>query len=100
MKNFSLKYACEKGIDKIRGINWEGNQYIELVLIGATPAPYAIWHVSENYILRLPVKGIDPDAKTFTFIDNIQSYEEYFDKHIFPALMKKVNAMRKKCKRG
>ena len=95
-KVFSFNEACEKGIDKIKGVNWPDGQYIELSLIGVVPKPFVDWYDADgDLLINMPTCGIEPEAKTFTFIDGIESYEEYADKYIYPVLIRKASAMAK-----
>ena len=66
---FSFKEACENMISKIRFSNMPKGQYLEVVFINyGIPAPYLLWFVASDYILRLPVKGIQENFKSFTFV--------------------------------
>jgi len=95
---FSLTEAIDRGIDKFCFVE-EQNQIIELVFINGTLAPYALWYVHDN-IFRLPIAGFEATARSLTYINGITSYSEYFERYIIHELIKKVSAMRKRCRRN
>lgn len=94
-KIFTLKEACEKGVSKIRDISWPAGQYIELSFVGTTPFPRASWHVG-NEVYMLPVKGINENSKTFTFVEGISSYDEYFNKYAYKELSRRIKNMKER----
>lgn len=94
---FSLNDAIERGIDKFCLVG--ENQVIELVFIKGVLAPYALWYSSEDNIYRLPISGFNKDEKSFTFIQGINNYSEYFEKLVIPELQASVKRMKKKYQR-
>jgi len=94
-KIFTFKEACEKGVTEIRNVKWPKNQYIEFTLVGTTPYPRCKL-ITGKTSYALPVDGIDPNHKTFTFANGIESYDEYFNKIEMAKLRKRMKGAGKK----
>jgi hypothetical protein len=93
MHVFSLQEAVNRGIDRFSIVGQ--SQIIELVFINGVLAPYALFYSDENNIYRLPIIGIEPNVPTFTFINGVKTYSEYFESYIIPELLAKVSKMKK-----
>lgn len=94
MDIFTLNEAIERGIDRFCLVG--ESQIIELVFIKGRLAPYALWYSDEKNVFRLPIAGIEPNAPTFTFINGINSFSEYFEKLVIPELQASVKRMKEK----
>lgn len=98
MDIFTLNEAIERGIDRFCLVG--ESQIIELVFINGNLAPYALWYSCEDNIYRLPIKGFNREEKTFTYIQGINNFSEYFEKLVIPELQTSVNRMREKYQRN